>query len=390
MAPEGGFEDLTLDPDANNTPAEDLPAALTPEVYLSVRRAGSTPEDAIRYHKVRKLLETVPWEFQFFQAVRLLEHLQPERVQVGQFAPPSREAVRFAATPRMAFPASQVNALTFRENAPPLMQVNFLGMTGPLGVLPLYYTELIMERLRQKDTTLAAFLDLFNHRMVSLFYQAWEKYRVTALYEKSSRDRFSAILQDLIGIGTPHLSDRQIAWTPGQTWPVGILDDTLLFYSGLLGLHTRPAAALRQILWDYFNVPVEIEQLVGAWHPLEQNNLCRFEKANTYSEQVGMGAIVGDEIWDQQSGVRIRLGPLNLKQYLDFLPTGSAYEPLRTLLRFYSGWEIDFEVQLVLKRDEVPGCELGNEGDEGPKLGWVSWSKNKAMICDPDDTVLQV
>ena len=77
--------------------------------------------------------------------------------------------------------------------------------------------------------------------------------------------------------------------------------------------------------------------MVGAWHPLEENNQCKFDKANTYSEQVGQGAIVGDEIWDQQSGVRIRLGPLTLKQYLDFLPTGTAYEPLQAILRFYSG-----------------------------------------------------
>jgi type VI secretion system protein ImpH len=252
-------------------------------------------------------------------------------------------------------------------------------MTGPLGMMPLYYTELILERMRQKDTTLAGFLDLFNHRFVSLFYQAWEKYRVTVAYERGERDRFSHILRDAIGLGTDFLEDRQI-----------VRDDSLLFYSGLLGIHTRPAASLRQILWDYFDVPVEVEQLVGAWHILEDNNQCKFDKSSTYSEQVGLGAIVGDEIWDQQSGVRVRLGPLTLKQYLDFLPTGTAYEPLQAILRFYSGWEIDYEVQLILKRKQVPGCQLGDDSDEGPKLGWVSWAKSTDLNCDPDDTVLRV
>jgi type VI secretion system protein ImpH len=337
-------------------------------------------EEVSRYAHVRKVLETVPWEFQFFQAVRLLEKLMPDLQSIGRFVTPAREVVRFSATPMMAFPASQVHGLHFpQDGGQPVMAINFMGLTGPLGVMPLYYTELILERLRSKDRTLATFLDLFNHRFVSLFYQAWEKYRLTIAYERGEGNRFSHLLRDLIGLGTPYQERRQL-----------VLDDSLLFYSGLLGMHTHPAASLRQILWDYFDVPVQVEQLVGAWHWLEEPNQCKFDKATTYSEQVGLGAIVGDEIWDQQSGARIRLGPLTLKQYLDFLPTGSAYEPLQALLRFYSGWEIDYEVQLVLRNDQVPGCLLGDESEEGPKLGWVSWAKNQAMNRNPDDTVLLV
>ena len=310
-----------------------------------------------------------------------MERLHPQLQPIGRFVPPHTEVLRFGATPRMAFPPSQLYSLTLSLDgrAPAFMQINFLGMFGPQGVLPLYYTELIIERLRNKDRSLSAFLDMFNHRLVSLFYQAWEKYRVTVAYERDERDRFSHILLDSLGLGTNFLQERQV-----------IRDDSLLFYSGLLGIHTKPAASLRQILWDYFDVPVEVEQLVGAWHPLEENNQCKFDKSNSYSEQVGLGAIVGDEIWDQQSGVRVRLGPLTLKQYLDFLPSGSAYEPLQAILRFFSGWEIDYEVQLVLERGQVPRCELGNESEAGPKLGWVCWAKNVDMTRDPDDTVLLV
>ena len=374
MASESGTENPVVVPIATDP--------LANEVALMQLEDGGVPEvdnSGWRYRNIRKLLETVPFEFQFFQAVRLLERLQPERQPIGRLGPPAREAMRFAATPRLAFPASQVHAITWREEKSPLMHINFFGMTGPMGTMPLYYTELILERLRQKDTALSSFLDLFNHRLVSLFYQAWEKYRVTVAYERGERDRFSHILMDVVGLGTDFLDNRQI-----------IRDDSLLFYSGLLGIHSRPAGALRQILWDYFDVPVELEQLVGAWHPLEENNQCKFDKANSYSEQAGMGAIVGDEIWDQQSGVRIRLGPLTLKQYLDFLPTGSAYQPLQAILRFFSGWEIDYEVQLVLKREQVPGCRLGDDSEEGPKLGWVSWAKSIDMDHNPDDTVLRV
>src|SRR5271167_2707215 len=79
--------------------------------------------------------------------------------------------------------------------------------------------------------------------------------------------------------------------------------------------------------------------------------------------------------------------PLNLENYLDFLPNGSAYEPLRSLLRFWTNEEIDFEVQLILKREEVPPCQLGGEGDGAPQLGWVTWMKSKPMERHPEETI---
>ena len=372
MASESGTEDPAVDrfedEDLTPTPPENN---LTPQIDPAISK--------YRYNAVRKLLETVPYEFKFFQLMRLLERLHPERTQVGGFNSPFREIVRFSIHQNLAFPASQIQEIQWDESKAPVVVVNFFGLTGPSGVLPHYYTETIRDRLRLRDHTMAAFFDMFNHRMVSLFYQAWEKYRFTVAYERGERDRFSHILGDIIGIGTVGLQRRQ-----------QVSDDSLLFYSGILSMHTRPAAGLQQILWDYFNVPVEIEQLVGAWYPLEIPNQCKFDRANTISEQMGVGAIVGDEIWDQQSGVLIRLGPLSLKQYLDFLPIGSAHKPLQAILRFYAGWEVDFQIQLVLKKDETPPCELGALGDASPRLGWVSWSKNRDMNRDPDDTILRI
>jgi len=108
------------------------------------------------------------------------------------------------------------------------------------------------------------------------------------------------------------------------------------------------------------------------------------------SQQLGKGAVVGDEIWDQQSRVRIRLGPMALSQYCDFLPDGSAFEPLRAITRFFSGEEFDFEVQLLLEREEVPGCDIGYEGEIPPRLGWVTWLKSTPLDRDPGDTILKL
>jgi type VI secretion system protein ImpH len=336
---------------------------------------------ASRYAAVEDLLRETPQEFEFFQAVRLLERLYPDRSPVGRFIAPNREVVRFAAHPSFPFPASQIQDLKWpkTDGDAPVMVINFMGLTGPSGVLPLYYTEMIVDRLRAKDPAMVEFFDMFNHRMVSLFYQAWEKYRFTISYERGERDRFSHHLMDLIGMGTKGLANR-----------LDVLDDSLLFYSGLLSMHARSPGALGSILWDYFDVPVEVEQFVGAWHPLDESDLCIFDRATEASEQLGRGAIVGDEIWNQQAGVRIKVGPLSLEQYMDFLPAGTAFKPLKSLANFAARGQIDFELQLILKKEEVPSCELGREVGPAPRLGWTTWAKTAPKREDAGDTIFSI
>src|SRR5579872_306895 len=310
-----------------------------------MERTDSASE--VRYGEVLDLLEKVPFEFDFFQAVLLFERCFPSKKPVGRKYVPAAEVMRFSAHASVVFPASAIQRIDWKTS-PPSMVVNFMGLTGPQGVLPLFYTHLIIERIRQKDPGIAAFFDIFNHRMISLFYRAWEKYRFAIAYERrdpEERDPVTHVLMHTIGIGTEGLQTRQ-----------AVPDEALLFYTGLLSLHPRSACALKNILWDYFDVPVEVEQFVGAWYRLDTATQCAFAR-DTTSEQAGIGVIVGDEIWDQQSGVRIILGPLSLKRYLDFLPNGDAYQPLKALARFFGGDCLDFEVQLVLKREEVPPCE---------------------------------
>jgi type VI secretion system protein ImpH len=340
---------------------------------------GRTESPDLERSELARLLESEPYRFDFFQAVRLLERIAPERRPVGRFVKPSSEAARFGARPALAFPASQIQSITPREGAPPFVEVNFMGLDGPLGVLPYAYTELILERLRQKDTALRDFLDIFNHRIVSLFYQAWEKYRFTVAYERGELDRFSHLLLDLIGLGTEGLQKRQ-----------DTADDSLIYYSGLLGLNTRSAAAFEQIVSDYFDVPVSVQQFVGAWQPLEESNQCSLGEDTGPSEQLGWGVVVGDEIWDQQSRVRLRFGPLTIDQYRNFLPGGDAWKELRAIARFFTRDEFDVEAQFVLRRDDVPPCELAGESADAPRLGWSTWVKSAPFYRDPDETVLQV
>jgi len=324
-------------------------------------------------------LRAEPFCFEFFQAVRLLERMFPDRMAVGEFARPGDEVVQFRAHPSLSFPASEIQSLTDGNAGQPAMAVNFMGLIGPSGALPLHYTELIIARIAARDHTLEDFFDIFHHRIISLFYQAWLKYRFQFRLERGEFDAFSHYLRDLVGLGTQGLQDRQ-----------ALADDSLLYYSGLLSQQPRSATALRLLLSDYFQAPVDIEQFVGAWYHLDEEAQCCFEKGSAETRQLGVGAVVGDEIWEPQARVRIVIGPLTLSRYLDFLPTGTAYAPLRAITRLFSGEEIDFEVQLILDRRETPHCELGAEGETAPLLGFLSWAKSKPIDRDPADTILQL
>lgn len=334
---------------------------------------------AVSHSALQQELANHPGRFEVFQAVRLLHRLFADREAVGAFATPDREVVRFAVNNFLGFPPAQIHQLEWPPHAAPRMSINFFGLTGPMGVLPNRYTELIQERNRAKDRTLQDFFDLFNHRLISLFYQAWEKYRFYVAYERDREDRLSRCLMSLVGLGMPALEARQQP----------VRDETFLFYRGLFSLQPRSAAALEQILSEYFDVPVEIEQFVGVWRALEKTDQCRMRESIPYSDQLGLGAVVGEEVWDCQSRARIRLGPLTAAQYRSFLPDGSAWRPLLTLARFFSGGEIEFELQLVLKQTEVPACKLGSTETGAPLLGWFSWLNSEACFGrNPDDTVL--
>ena len=317
--------------------------------------------------------------FEFFQAVTLLERLLHDRQPVGRFSNPEEEAVHFRVNNQLAFPASQIQEIGWPENVPPQMAVNFMGLTGPMGVLPYCYTELLLDRLRAKDKALQSFLDIFNHRMISFFYRAWEKYRFPVTYYLGDEDLFTHHLLDLIGLGTPGLQGRQ-----------AVPDDALLHFTGLLGKQVRSAAALEAILSAYFEVPVEVEQFTGAWYRLEPDTQCCMDEEESESQQLGGGAVVGDEIWNQQSRVRVKLGPLTMEQYQNFLPEGSAFQPLRSVVKFFCNEEFDFDVQLILKREEVPRCEVGGDTEGTPRLGWSTWLKSAPFTRDPGDTILNL
>jgi type VI secretion system protein ImpH len=324
---------------------------------------------------VKETLFKEGYRFDFFQAVRLIERLYPQRQSVGRMASPAREAVRFCTRQSFVFPASQIHDIAepLDEESPPRMTVSFMGLTGPLGVLPKHYTELMMQRLSQKDPVLRDFFDLFNHRLISLFYRAGEKYRFPMMYERAAaqdgeeHDAFTQALFALVGLGTRELRARLD------------MNRVFVFYTGILRQRPCSASALQAVLHDYFNVPVTISQFIGKWLPLCEEDRSRLGIANN---QLGRSVILGAAIWDAEIKFRLCIGPLTYARFCDFLPAGSALPILVHVVRFTVPQHLEFEIELLLKAAEVPACRIGQPEEYGPRLGWSTWLKSQEFSHD--------
>lgn len=331
---------------------------------------------------VEETLFSRGFEFDFFQAVRLLRRLFPERKPPGGIARPSEEIARFGAWLSLAFPASAIDNVerSARADDPARVTVTFLGLTGTQGILPLHYTERLLALKAAKDTVLAEFLDLFNHRIVSLFYRAWAKHHPPIIYESAALERrypdsFSHYLFDSIGLGTDGLRGR-----------MRIPDESLLPYAGLIAQRPHSATAVRGILRDYFAVPVEIEQHLGNWYDIAEGDRS-FLSPEMERNQLGVGAFLGDKVWNQQDRFRIRVGPVGLKCFRDFLPDGTAMAKLIELTRFLVGQALAFDVQVFLDAKDVPFCRLSESGGDAPRLGWMAWLKTAEFETHAGDAI---
>jgi len=390
----------------------------------------------------RRLLDE-PYLFDFFQSVRLLGRLPAakSRTKAGAAFP---EVARFKAHASLAFPASAIQDLQAAADPEGLatMTVNFMGLTGPSGVLPLHYTEtiLILENtkgapLRPRANTLGAtttqlrnpeyrgyreWLDLFNHRFIDLFYRAWSKYRFWMAHERGETDlaepdRFTLSAYSLFGFGTASMRDRLKVVAPGARYqPDEVLakihDLGLLRFAGLLSQRHRSAWGLQALLAGYFERPVEVLQFQGQWLPLDVSAQTRmpiddpdhpnYVPAEECNCDLGVNMVAGDRVWDVQGKVRIRLGPLRYNEFLDYLPDRTAFHPdgtplkerksiflLAHLARLYLGPEIDIDIQLILRRQDVPECRLTDDPATGPRLGWNCWALAGQATKDADDAI---
>jgi type VI secretion system protein ImpH len=304
-------------------------------------------------------LRTKGHRFSFFQAVRLIQTLVPDAAKVGHQGPVEQEAIRFRPTLDFSFAASDVAGIREAErNGAPAryeIQTTFLALYGAQSPLPSYFTENLFEA--DENSLTRDFLDLFHHRLISLFYRSWEKYRYDVQFTAGGGDGLSKKLLLLLSLDPEALpADHRVA-------PIRLL--------GLAGLVTQvphSAGALRGMLSEFFgDIPFDVEPCVGRWLPIPSDQRNALARMNT---MLGRDLLLGERVFDRACTFRVVAGPLKFQDFAGFLPCGDRLPELRELVDAMNGDCLDYEIELILRDDEVPPLQLS-----GPtaRLGWSSW-----------------
>ncbi|WP_444938209.1 type VI secretion system baseplate subunit TssG [Microbulbifer sp. JMSA002] len=329
-------------------------------------------------------LRREPYHFEFYQAVRILERAvsladggfcdEP----IASAAPPAKEMVRFSAQTGLSFIGSDVLRLEKKtsnnveiqdkEVSQWHMEVGFTGLIGSQGVMPYYLTEIVQKELRENNTALRDFLDMFNHRHTSLLYKAWYKYQLPVNYERQRLrnervpDIFTQAIASLAGLGTSEMRYR-----------LPVPDEALLGMAGHLGQGRCSAAALTSMIKHFFGLDVAIEQFQGQWDELPKDILCRLpcdEAPSGVNNCLGVNTILGTHCFQAQNKFRIVIEPMAYEQFMTIAPGTQKLESLKAFIKLSAGIELDFELSVSLPAQQVSPVQLNKKSDHEPLLGW--------------------
>jgi type VI secretion system protein ImpH len=322
---------------------------------------------------LQQALQETPHQWGFYAAVRRLECAHRDKPRFGQSRRAADDPLRFAQDPSLSFAPATLASFTPQGERPPRMAVNFLGLFGPNGPLPLHLTEYARDRLRNADDpTFVAFADVFHHRMLALFYRAWANAQPALHFDRPESDRFAVYVGALFGLGMPALRNRD-----------ALPDLAKLYYAGRLVSHTRPAEGLAAMLSDFLRLPVRIEQFVGQWLDIPATSRLRLGGTASGMTLV-RNATLGARVWSRQHKFRVVVGPMPFADCEKLLPGGHSLVRLTALLRNYVGDQYSWDLQLLPKKESVPPLRLGQSGE----LGWTTWLMTQPLQRDPEGLLL--
>jgi type VI secretion system protein ImpH len=336
-------------------------------------------------------LRAEPERFDFVQAVRIFERAAQVAASDPRFAAagrlgadhePSAEPVMLRAAMELAFPASEIAGLEDHGRKPELA-VTVMGLHGPSSVMPAQYSQYVLEAHRDKNAAMRDFLDMFNHRALSLFARAADKYRLPLAYESGAAnggDAITSALLALIGLRQPALRNRQ-----------ALADETLVYYAGPFSHGRANATSLAAMLSEYFARPVAIQQFHGRWGALARDEQTRLGGSGRSGagrfQQLGVEAVAGARTYDVQGSFRVELGPLDYPAFREFMPDGPLLAQLVAFTRTYVGPTLGFDVRLTIKASEIPPLLLSRDPASAPRLGWNTWLPMKNRREDSCDAV---
>jgi type VI secretion system protein ImpH len=308
--------------------------------------AQRKPDDALR-----ELLGTDGKKFNFFQAVQLLLRLSPESAPIGELGPSQDEALRFVHDPSMIFHASDVSEIKTRVmtngHAHAQIMSTFLGLYGSMSPLATFVSEDVIAAERDEEKSLKAFYDIFHHRLLSLFYRAWKKYRFAAGFRTDGSDVFTKRALVFVGVDANGAMPRQ-----------GLPAIELLALAPLLAQRTRSSRTLQIILQRLLpGTPVSIKQFVLRKVKLDHDQRVHLGVQNTV---LGENFTIGRTVMDRSGRFRVAVGPVDYDVFEALMPGGRYHTKLRKIVEQFSRGVLESELELKVREDSAPRFQLGN------------------------------
>jgi type VI secretion system protein ImpH len=290
--------------------------------------------------------------------VQLLHRLMPGSVPVGELGPPGAEPIRFRHDPQLIFHAGDIEGVRVRTLADGStraeMTTTFLGLFGAASPLGTVFSEDVLRAESRDETSLRAFYDLFHHRLISLFYRSWKKYRFHAGFRADASDAFTGRMMSFIGV--------DIA---GAVPSRGLRPFDVLALAPLVAMRTRPARTLGIVLERVLpGVRVAIEQFTLRRVQIREEDRCMLGRRNNV---LATDFAIGRTVADRSGRFRVVVGPVDYATYDSLMPGGRLHSRLRDVIAQFSPAHVEPELEVILAPDETPRFQLGSE--RGARLG---------------------
>jgi type VI secretion system protein ImpH len=320
---------------------------------------------------LKKQLLKAPFTFEFAQAAHILygqAHgdetqkiffrstltLSPSASDIFRVQPMAH--IQFGKPTRSPKSASHQTDATFIN-----LHVNFFGIAGSHGPLPLAYTERIFHNLKKHDRVLSDFLDIFNHRLLNIFFRLKQKFYPVLSWSPPEESSSGHILSALTSY-QPILKNA---------FP----ERALLRLSQVLWKKPHTSEGLARLLSHHFNIPVQITPFIGGWHPIPRNQRTTLRPGGR--NVLGNTFMVGQRTWCQDDGILVGMTIPSMDLFLNLLPEGKYYFAVYKLIALYVGPRFHFKVVLSISNAHPFPLGLAKKPFF---LGWTSWigdPKNK-------------
>jgi type VI secretion system protein ImpH len=316
----------------------------------------NTPEN--NWHDTFNQVSATPWRYGYLSLMRRFGAQYQLQMKIGHAVRPQQEPFRLGQSPSLIFAPCEIAHASLTSSGKFQIQLFGLGLWGANGPLPIHYTEIALSRRdSNRDTTLVDFADLFHHRYLTQFYSAWQSAQSAGGgLDRRESESFSFFVASLSGQSLEEIADSTLSSHPR------------LAAGAHLVREARNPDGITSTLSHYFGVPFNLQEYVLHWIPVAPEEHTQLGVPGPASV-IGEGALVGQMVADRQHKFRLIIGPLNLDNYLHFLPNGRDLPKLIEWVRAFVGYEYEWEIQLQLNPHSAPPAQIGS----CQRLGWTTW-----------------